>query len=168
MTVQKKVCVLGAFAVGKTSLVGRFVKNVFDERYLTTVGVKIDRKDVEAGDETVRMVLWDIQGEDELQPIRPSYMKGASGCLLVVDGTRPETLDVARRLKVWGQANAGDIPFLMLLNKSDLTAEWALQDGDLQGDGRPGCRVIATSAKTGEGVEEAFRILAEKMIDRAR
>ncbi|MDJ0520937.1 MAG: Rab family GTPase [Planctomycetota bacterium] len=163
MTKQKKVCMLGAFAVGKTSLVARFVKGIFDERYLTTVGVKTDRKDVAVGDETVRMVLWDIQGEDELQPIKPSYMTGASGCLLVVDGTRPETLDVARRLKIWGEANAGPIPFVMLLNKVDLTADWALQDEDLQGDNRPGCRVIQTSAKTGEGVEDAFRILAEKM-----
>ena len=164
MTVQKKVCMLGSFAVGKTSLVSRFVKSVFNERYLTTVGVKIDRKDVEIGSETIRMVLWDIQGEDELQPIRPAYMKGASGGLLVVDGTRPETLDAARRLKVWGQANAGKIPFVMLLNKSDLTAEWALGDDDLQGENRPGCRVVYTSARTGEGVEEAFHILAEKMI----
>ena len=161
---QKKVCMLGAFAVGKTSLVARFVKNVFDERYLTTVGVKIDRKDVDVAGDTVRMVLWDIQGEDELQPIKPSYVKGAAGCLLVVDGTRPETLDVARRLKVWGRANAGEIPFVMLLNKSDLMAEWALHDEDLQGDNRPGCRVLQTSARTGEGVEEAFQLLAEKMV----
>ena len=77
-------------------------------------------------------------------------------------------LDVTRRLRVWGKANAGDIPFVMLLNKSDLTSDWALQDDDLRGDNRPGCRVIATSAKTGEGVEEAFRILAEKMIVPAR
>lgn len=163
MTIQKKVCMLGAFAVGKTSLVARFVKGKYDDSYLTTVGVKIDRKDVAIDDDTVRMVLWDIQGEDELQPINPNYMKGASGCLLVVDGTRPETLDVARRLKIWGQANAGDIPFVMLLNKADLMDEWALHDGDLRGDNRPGCRVLNTSAKTGEGVDEAFRILAEKM-----
>lgn len=161
---QKKICMLGAFAVGKTSLVARYVEGLFSERYLTTVGVKIDRKDVEIGGETTRLVLWDIQGEDDEQMINPNFIGNAHACLLVVDGTRPETLAVARRLKGWAEAHLGAIPFVMVLNKSDLASQWRLRDEDLQGDSRPGCRVIQASAKTGAGVEDAFAVIVEKLV----
>lgn len=162
---QKKICMLGAFAVGKTSLVARYVEGLFSEKYLTTVGVKIDRKDVTVDGETTRLILWDIQGEDDEQAIRPNFIENAHACLLVVDGTRPETLAVARRLKSWAEAHLGEVPCLMLLNKSDLTSAWRLRDEDLQGENRPGCRVLQTSAKTGDGVEDAFRVLVEKLVE---
>ena len=162
---QKKICMLGAFAVGKTSLVARYVQGRYSEKYLTTVGVKIDRKDVTVDGETTRLVIWDIQGEDDEQAIKPSYIDSAHACLLVVDGTRPETLAVARRLKSWAEAHLGEIPMVMLLNTSDLTSDWRLRDEDLQGPNRPGCRVIQSSAKTGDGVDDAFAVLVEKLVE---
>ena len=75
---QKKVCMVGAFATGKTSLVARFVKGIYSDKYQTTVGVKIDKKRVETSDETINMMLWDIHGEDEFQMVRMSYLRGAA------------------------------------------------------------------------------------------
>ena len=101
--IQKKVCMLGGFAVGKTSLVARFVRSIFSEKYLTTVGVKIDKKAVMAGDREVTLVLWDINGQDEFQDVQESYLRGMSGYLLVVDGTRRATLETAAKLRIKGK-----------------------------------------------------------------
>ena len=93
--IQKKICMVGAFATGKTSLVSRFVKSIFSDIYLTTVGVKIDKKLINFKDYELNLILWDIHGEDEFQKVRMSYMRGASGYFLVVDGTRRYTLEQA-------------------------------------------------------------------------
>ena len=97
--IRKKICVLGAFAVGKTSLVARFVESIFSEKYLTTVGVKISRKVLQVGNQEWQLMLWDLAGEDEFLQLRPSYLRGSSGYLLVVDGTRRTTLDMAVSLQ---------------------------------------------------------------------
>jgi small GTP-binding protein len=162
--IQKKICMLGAFAVGKTSLVARFVRGIFSERYLTTVGVKIDRKSVTVGDVTVNLILWDIHGEDEFQRVHDSYLRGAAGCVLVVDGTRRATLDKAVEMQRRTEAYLGEVPFLVLLNKTDLTGEWELEEervGELVTRGWP---VLRTSAKTGAEVEEAFSTLARRLL----
>ena len=96
---QKKVCVLGAYAVGKTSLISRFVKSVFSEKYHTTVGVKIDKKEVQLESGTIRLMLWDLAGEDDFSKVRLSFLRGSSGYLLVVDPTRPDTFQVAESLR---------------------------------------------------------------------
>jgi hypothetical protein len=166
--IQKKVCLLGSFAVGKTSLVARFVTSIFSEKYLTTVGVKIDKKTVRVGEQEVNLVLWDIEGEDEFQKLRLSYLRGASGYLLVVDGTRRATLEVALNLYRSAEEAFGAKPCVALaLNKEDLAAEWELDDGATESLAARGWTVIRTSAKTGQGVEEAFLALATKMMSAA-
>ena len=92
---QKKICMLGGFSVGKTSLVKRYVHSVFSETYLTTVGVKIDKKTVTLPDRTVNLILWDLAGEDDINSLRMTNVRGAAGYVLVADGTRSSTLDVA-------------------------------------------------------------------------
>jgi len=92
---QNKICMLGGFGVGKTSLVSRFVSSIFSDRYLTTVGVKIDKKKVSLDSGEMTLMLWDIYGQDEFQTVRDSYLRGATGYLLVADGTRYSTLDTA-------------------------------------------------------------------------
>lgn len=96
---QKKICMLGFFGVGKTSLVRRYVSSVFSDTYLTTVGVKIDKKTVTVREQTLNMLLWDIAGADDISALRTSYLRGAAGYLLVADGTRPETLEAARSMQ---------------------------------------------------------------------
>src|SRR5262249_60783243 len=106
---QKKICMLGGFSVGKTSLVKRYVESVFSEAYLTTVGVKIDKKIVDLGERAVNLILWDVAGEDDVSTVKMSYLRGSAGYVLVADGTRPSTLEVARWLAGRGQAGRGPL-----------------------------------------------------------
>lgn len=161
--IQKKVCMLGTFAVGKTSLVARFVRGSFSERYLTTIGVKIDKKIVSTAAGEVSLMIWDIYGDDDYQAIKPSFLRGASGFFLVVDGTRQNSLERISSLKKLQVDVAGNIPFIILLNKIDLQSEWvfgAVEEQQLAELGP----VIKTSAKTGQGVEQAFSALAWQML----
>ncbi|MCS7069362.1 MAG: GTP-binding protein [Meiothermus sp.] len=160
--IQKKICMLGAFAVGKTSLVARYVHGIFSEKYQTTVGVKIDKKVVTVGQQEVSLVLWDLYGEDQFQRVQPFYLRGSSGYLLVADGTRPETLEAAQSIQQRAQEVLGPVPFTLLLNKHDLP--WTVSDAQLDGLRARGWELRYTSAKTGEGVEACFESLAQRML----
>jgi small GTP-binding protein len=161
--VQKKICMLGAFAVGKTSLVKRYVSSVFSETYLTTVGVKIDKKAVQLAGKVINLILWDLAGEDDIASLRMSYLRGSAGYVLVADGTRRATLDVAVSLRARVDAEVGVLPFVLLLNKSDLVDQWAITDTDIVGLRNDGWWVQPSSARTGAGVEEAFTDLAVRI-----
>ncbi len=160
---QKKICMLGAFAVGKTSLVSRFVRSVFADRYLTTVGVKVDKKVIAVDGSDVTLMLWDLYGHDDFQSVRTSYLRGASGYLLVADGTRQQTIEIARALQKTANGVLGSVPFVFLLNKSDLESEWQVDERALIRIAELGWPIIRTSAKTGVGVEDAFLRLARDM-----
>jgi hypothetical protein len=161
--IQKKVCMLGAFAVGKTSLVARFVRSLFSEKYHTTVGVKVDKKIVAVGEEQVNLLLWDLYGEDDFQKLRTSYLRGSSGYVLAVDGTRAETLEKAVILQSRAREMLGDVPFVLVLNKADLVDKWEVEDSAIDELVGQGWSTLKTSAKTGAGVEEAFLTLARRM-----
>ena len=162
--IKKKICMLGCFAVGKTSLVRRFVHSIFSEKYHTTIGVKIDQKTVFSGTEEVNLILWDIHGEDEFQKVRASYLLGSSGYLLVVDGTRQNTLEAAFSLQKLAKNTVGDIPFIVLVNKADLSPLWEIDDSMIKNLEDRGWTVIKTSAQSGAGVEDAFDRLTQKML----
>lgn len=163
--IQKKICMLGAMAVGKTSLVQQFVRSIFSEKYLTTVGVKIDKKLVEIDGKQLNLILWDLHGEDEFQKVRKSYLRGSSGYLLVVDGTCNATLDKALDIQKKAEEVIGQAPFVLLLNKADLEDEWELGKERIEETTKKDWIVIKTSAKTGQGVEEAFLALGKKMME---
>ena len=116
---KKKICMLGAFAVGKTSLVRRFVHTIFSDIYETTVGVNIEKKEVIVGDKQVDLIIWDLHGEDDFQSVRMSYLRGASGCIYVVDGTRGMTFDVASGLHDKTCEAIGPVPSIFILNKNE-------------------------------------------------
>jgi small GTP-binding protein len=156
---KKKICMVGHFGVGKTSLVRRFVESIFDDKYLTTVGVKIDRKDVTVGGQAITMVLWDLAGEDDLAQFNMSHLRGASGYILVADGCRAATLAKAVELQERITKAVGELPFVLALNKSDLKEQWEVGEEPPA----PGWTIFQTSAKLGKGVEEMFRGLAEKL-----
>jgi len=162
--IQKKICMLGAFAVGKTSLVRRFVESIFSDTYQTTVGVKIDKKVMQLEGTDVTLILWDLYGDDDFQRIRWSYFKGAAGYLLVADGTRKATLEKALDLEERARKEVGAVPFVFVLNKSDLAEEWEI---DSEAEAKLRSRrwtVLRASAKNGDGVEEAFMELTRKMM----
>jgi len=161
---QKKICMLGTTAVGKTSLVRRFVESIYSDDYHTTVGVKIDKKPVRVKDKDLDMVLWDIYGSDEFQSLRITYLNGMSGYLLVADGTRKSTINDALNIQESVAKDFAKVPFVFLLNKVDLKDEWeAGPDLEAQLAAR-GWTVMRSSAKTGEAVEAAFHTLGEKML----
>ncbi len=161
--IQKKVCMLGTFAVGKTSLVRRFVESIYSDKYHTTVGVKIDKKLVQLDESELMLILWDIEGTETEHELRKSYLRGAAGYLLVADGTRQDTLYKALALQTRVVETLGSVPFLLLMNKADLTEEWGISERETTALREKGWEVIQTSAKTGLGVEDAFHTLAKKL-----
>ncbi len=154
---------IGAFGVGKTSLVRRFVDGFFGEKYLTTVGVKIDRKDVSAGGESVALMLWDLAGEDDLSPLQTAHLRGASAYILVADGCRAETLAKAIELQGRIEEQFGELPFVLAINKADLRETWEVKTSDVESRG---WTTFETSAMVGLGVEEIFLTLAEILISK--
>ncbi len=162
--IQKKICMVGGFAVGKTSLVQRFVHSIFSEKYKTTVGVKIDKKVMNVNRQDLTLILWDLHGEDDFQELQRSYLRGTSGYFLVVDGTRPVTLDRARHLQQAVEETIGVVPFVLLLNKSDLEPEWGLVEADVNELSSRGWALQKTSANIGMGVEEAYNSLSSDML----
>jgi small GTP-binding protein len=164
--IHKKICMLGGFAVGKTSLVARYVTSIFSEKYLTTVGVKIDKKQIAVDGRDVTLMLWDIYGQDEFQDVQATQLRGMSGYLLVVDGTRRATLETARQVQAKAAAAVGAVPFILLLNKSDLAVQWEIDEPTVFKLAEQGWRIVRTSAKSGEGVDEAFEALTRAMLGR--
>ena len=164
--VQKKICMVGVFATGKTCLVQRYVHSIFSPRYLTTVGVKIDRKEVNIRGEPITLLLWDLEGRDSNHDVNPSYVRGAHGLIFVVDGTRRETFDQAFEIRDAITSHVGEIPCAFAFNKSDLTDEWKLTQADEDAVSARGLYGVRTSAKSGAGVEDTFQWLAEATLQK--
>jgi small GTP-binding protein len=162
--IQKKICMVGVFATGKTSLVQQFIYSKFSEKYHSTVGVKIDRKEVVLDEGNVNLLLWDLAGQDKFQSVQGSYLRGSAGIFFVVDGTRRETLDELAGLRELVRTSVGEIPAVFAINKVDLLDQWQLGEGDVSALRSQGCHVLKTSARTGEGVEAAFMWLASQTL----
>lgn len=162
---QKKICMLGGFAVGKTSLVRRFVTDVFSDHYQTTIGVTVEKKCVTVDHRDITLILWDLYGEDEFQHVRESYLRGSSGYILVMDGTRRATLDTALALQQTVVRTVGAVPFVSIINKSDLRSDWEIDEAAIEQLRERGWTVLLGSAKLGQGVEELFGRLATQLIN---
>ncbi|MFQ6128552.1 MAG: Rab family GTPase [Thermoplasmata archaeon] len=169
MVVKLKICLVGDPAVGKTSLIRRYVKDQFNDEYLKTVGAKIAKKTLTIplnGTEIrVDMILWDIAGMGGKDSIlRRDYLYGTQGVLAVCDATDSKTIS---GLGDWIEAVrklAGDVPIRIVINKTDM------DDGALEEEPRTfpsadsGTSCIRTSAKTGDNVERAFYDLAKSIV----
>ena len=185
---QKKVCMLGAHGVGKRSLTAGF-ETPYAGQYTASVRVRICKKTFEIEGRSVTLVIWDIADGDRWDPVS-TLLRGMDGYLLVADGTRPETVERARDIfeQIWAyeepqpqeeegvKAEGGglakqfpyrEIPFLLLLNKCDLTKEWKIEKSFLQIFANKGWPVAVASAKENEGVEEAFLDLGRKILNQA-
>ena len=160
-SVSRKISLLGDFAVGKTSTVARSVRNTFSEAYLTSVGVKVDTKTLsDSGGGDLRLVLWDIAGANSLDQMRANYIGGSQGLLLVADGTRADTVATALGLRDQAVKLLGrELPAVLILNKCDLAGEWEVPPQRI-GELAERLPVFSASARTGQGVEEAFAALA--------
>ena len=158
---------LGSFGVGKTSLTAQFVARLFDDRYHTTVGVKVDKKLLQVDGVDLTLMVWDMAGEEDNLPIRLNYVNDAAGYILVIDGTRAKTLDVALSIQERVQTHVGDLPFIAVINKADQRGNWEVQRSQIEDMASRGWTLLETSAKTGEHVEEMFVTLARQILQAA-
>jgi small GTP-binding protein len=159
-----KLCLLGDGAVGKTSLVRRYVFDVFDDKYLMSFGTKVTKKSFRVGEVDLDLMIWDILGQKSQEALHAAYYRGAAGALAVCDFTRPDTMD---NLKTWlgsFRSMVGDMPVIILGNKSDLERKFTLAELEAFG-ASVGCQVIETSAKTGLNVEHAFSEMGKKLME---
>jgi len=166
--INKKICMLGAFSVGKTSLVAQYVHSVFSDKYLSTVGVKISKKIIAFDGQEVTLVLWDMEGRDIYTNVNVSYLRGDMGCFVAAEGMRAETLDTALELRTLVLSKVGAVPNALLVNKADLAEQWEISEKMINKATAGGIPVFRTSAKTGQSVEEAFRFLTEAMLKTGR
>lgn len=160
--IQQKICLLGSFSVGKTSLIRRYVDSLFSDKYLTTVGVKIDKKHLCVADQAYSLMLWDIAGEDDFTSIRTAYLRGMSGYIIVIDPTRPHSYETALSIHDMVKTSIGDLPAVFALNKADIKNIWQLDTPQHQHLHQFGYPVVETSAKQGLGVEAMFLQLIQQ------
>lgn len=166
---RKKICLLGDYSVGKTSLIRRFVHNRFDDKYISTIGVNVSRKtvNVSPADNVVEitMMIWDMAGGEEFSQMQGSYLRGADGAMLVCDLTRAQTLD---HLEIQAHNFLRINPtskLVIVANKKDLVNQMILTGDQLDTVAAAfDTRYFRTSAKTGDDVESAFRFLAELLL----
>ena len=168
----KKVVLLGDPAVGKTSLIKKYVQDVFDDRYLNTIGAKVMKKNLgvhkPATGEIVdlKLILWDIAGQESFATVKKAYYKGASGALVACDSTRRETMEHVHHWIENLFDVSGVIPFIIIVNKSDLEKEAAFTLDEVRKEFQPyEAPVFATSAKTGFNVELVFHELGKGMTE---
>ena len=168
-----KICLVGEGAVGKTCLIRRFIQDQFDDRYISTLGAKVSKKELKVdganGGADVDMTIWDIMGEKGFRELlKEAYFHGAQGVLAVCDVTRKQTLDdlddwVAAVLKV-----TGNVPITYLANKADLKDQMDVTEADVRRAAESHrAPYLYTSAKTGQNVEEAFAKLANLIATRS-
>jgi Ras-related protein Rab-1A/Rab family protein len=166
-----KVCFIGDAGVGKTSLIKRYVLDVFDDRYIATIGTKVTKKIVDVdGQVKVMMLVWDIMGQKGFRELlREAYFFGAHGAIAVCDLTNKETLE---ELRYWIKALtdvAGDVPIVFAGNKVDLENDRVIKEQDLQElASKYKGKAYLTSAKTGQNVEAVFKTLATAMSEKMK
>ncbi|NVM27966.1 MAG: GTP-binding protein [Candidatus Helarchaeota archaeon] len=166
-----KIVVIGDSGVGKTSLINQFISKKFDKDYISTIGVNILLKDIELEKDQekykIQMMFWDIGGQEKYTNVRHMFYRGANGAIVVYDLTRPVTFNaVPIFLKDLEDTLQKKVPFILLGNKVDLSdmRHITQEEGNNLGETTGSLAFFETSAKTGEKVEDSFRIIAEACI----
>lgn len=168
-----KICLVGDVGVGKTSLIRRYVIDVFDDKYIATIGTKVTKKEIDFKDprtgENMRLTLlvWDIMGQPSFREVlREAYFYGAEGALAVCDVTSKESLG---ELRYWVKAmtsTTGEVPIVFLGNKCDLKNDMRMTIQDIEAfASKQGSPALLTSAKTGYNVENAFSVLVDMIMN---
>ena len=162
--IQKKICLLGDMGVGKTSLMRRFVTGYFDERYLSTVGVNISRKTLIRPNNTMNMLLWEIEGADGLKKKHLNFLRGVSGAIIVCDLSRHHTLLTLERYTKQLRELNPSAAIVLVANKADLPIQRVISDDELHAIAHKlNAPYLLASAKTDTQVNEAFSLLADQI-----
>jgi small GTP-binding protein len=165
-SIQKKICLLGDFAVGKTSLVRRFIEGVFEDKYLSTIGARVSRKVLTVRGVSLTMLVWDLAGEEKFAQVMNSYYRGAAGALLVCDLTRADTIPALKDLAQAFWSVNPHTPVVIVGNKVDLLEQRVITDAELaEVAAHLDAFWLTSSAKTGENVQELFEQLGERLLD---
>ena len=165
----KKVCLLGDPAVGKTSLIRKYVYSIFDDSYIPTIGTKVTKKSLEfaVGDQPIHLsiLIWDILGQKEFMTFHKAYYQGSEAGLLVCDATRPETIESLNTWIASFQDSVGKVPIIFLVNKIDLIGVENFNSEKIDGLTKKfDTRFYFTSAKDGTNVEDVFKAISQKLI----
>ncbi|WP_036477381.1 Rab family GTPase [Myxosarcina sp. GI1] len=171
--ISKKICLVGDFGVGKTSLMRRFVDRQFSDRYLSTIGVKISRKIVRVAApqrlecQKVQLLIWDVEGQTKFQPVEQNYLRGCAGAIVVADLSRQDTISrLYEHLNLVSLANPRGVRAIAAFNKSDLLTSEKLATVLQEKKYSQNVPTYITSAKTGKNVEQIFQKLVCLMLDK--
>ncbi len=163
-----KIVIIGDAAVGKTSLINRFVEDKFSEDYRATLGANIVRKDVNLDNARVRLIMWDLAGQEKYRVVRSMYFQGCQGALLVYDVTRYNTLESINNkwLKDYKKHVKKKGAYILIGNKTDLKDQIAIptEKGKELATKIKASDFIETSARLGENIEEAFSLLVNQIL----
>ncbi len=172
-----KICLIGEPAVGKTSLINKFVHNMFDDKYITTLGTKNSTKKIKIKhpkynvDVDISLVIWDIMGQRGFRKLlQEAYFSGAQGIIAVCDNTRKNTLEDLDNWIDTVYKVTEEIPIVILGNKCDLEGDQEV-GLDVLTDFVSGYEKInsyLSSAKTGENVENAFIALCKSILEETK
>lgn len=162
-----KIVVIGDGAVGKTSLIARFAEKTFKAEYKPTLGTNIIIKELKVGNNNIKLLLWDIAGQSKWRDVRHLYYRGAQGCIVVYDVTRPATFDSVPEWYTDLIKFSGEVPRILLANKVDLTDIRKIQQEDgLKLAEEMSAKYYETSAKDGTQVNEAFEKISEFILQK--
>jgi small GTP-binding protein len=162
-----KILLVGDPAVGKTSLILKYVENRFEREYKASIGVDFAYKIIELEDKVARLIIWDIASQERFGPYRSSFYKQTDGAMLVFDLTRPETLEAIEAWMREIREHAGDVEILLIGNKADLKKKREIKKSEIQKwVERYGCSFVETSAMSGDMVEDAFLMLTKQIIEK--
>ena len=157
--IRKKILLIGDFGVGKTSLIRRYVDNTFDDRYLTTIGVKISRKHIRVDEIDCELLIWDIEGTASLERVPLSYFKGASGVIFVCDVSRKKTIqNLKAHIRFF--LDLEPVEYVVACNKADLLSSAPEISSDIALPGQ----MILTSAKENTNVDQLFALITKKVL----